>query len=181
MFFSQTSRKPANSLASATSIALWNRYHASCPSLSSSAVRKVQWPSTGSNRFSVPALQSACRYSWSGVTAQRWVFAQVYSRSAVQDAGIWNCVRQRLSTTRTGGTEAFRDQQHREFFCSTRKSVVPRSGSSFTSYASHKPCSSGARISHQHKTKIMPTNGISPAATMIDQRRVTDACRASEK
>src|SRR5712671_3388283 len=46
MFFSQTSRKPADSPASATLRALWNRYHASSPSWSSSAVRKVQWPST---------------------------------------------------------------------------------------------------------------------------------------
>src|SRR6266404_3298356 len=46
MFFSQTNKKPADSRVSATWRALSNRYHASSPSWSSSAVRKVQWPST---------------------------------------------------------------------------------------------------------------------------------------
>src|SRR5712671_5276731 len=45
MFFSQTSRKPADSRVSATPRALWNRYHASCPLLSSSAARKGWLPS----------------------------------------------------------------------------------------------------------------------------------------
>src|SRR6266850_1110003 len=46
MFFSQTSRKPADSWASTTSRALWNRCHALYPSWSSSAVRKGWLPST---------------------------------------------------------------------------------------------------------------------------------------
>src|SRR5712672_1568007 len=46
MFFSQTSRKPADSLASATLRTLSNRCHASFPSWSSSAVLKGSLPST---------------------------------------------------------------------------------------------------------------------------------------
>src|SRR6267154_6390968 len=49
MFFSQTSRKPADSLASATLRALSNRCHASFPSWSSSAARKGWLPSTAAS------------------------------------------------------------------------------------------------------------------------------------
>src|SRR3981081_4066134 len=69
MFFSQTSRKPANSPASATSRALWNRYHASSPSWSSSAVCEVQWPSTAASALACRLFQLSQSIPLERVTA----------------------------------------------------------------------------------------------------------------
>src|SRR6267142_106933 len=74
MFFSRTSRKPANSLGSATSRALWNRYHASSPSLSSSAVRKVQLPSTEASVSAFLLFQLSQSIPLERVTASTLVF-----------------------------------------------------------------------------------------------------------
>jgi len=53
----------------ATSIALWNRYTPSCPSLSSSALCASAVAKHGSNRFSVPALQFSLSIQLERVTA----------------------------------------------------------------------------------------------------------------
>src|SRR6267378_1839849 len=74
MFFSQTSRKPADSRASATSRALWNRYHASFPSWSSSAARKVQWPSTAASALACLLFQLSQSIPLERVTASTLVF-----------------------------------------------------------------------------------------------------------
>src|SRR6267154_94667 len=74
MFFSQTSRKPADSPASATLRALWNRCHASSPSSSSSAVRKVQWPSMAANVLACLLFQLSQSIQLERVTASTLVF-----------------------------------------------------------------------------------------------------------
>src|SRR6266850_7829280 len=74
MFFSQTSRKPADSRASPTSRALWNRYHASSPSWPSSAVRKVQWPSTTASVLACLLFQLNQSIPLERVTASTLVF-----------------------------------------------------------------------------------------------------------
>src|SRR6267378_2763702 len=74
MFFYQTSRKPANSRVPATWRALWNRYHASCPSLSSSAVRKGWLPSTAASVLACLLSQLSQSIPLERVTASTLVF-----------------------------------------------------------------------------------------------------------
>src|SRR5712671_5250110 len=74
MFFSQTSRKPANSPASATSRALWNRCHASSPSWSSSAVLKGSLSSRGAIALACLLFQLSQSIPLERVTASTLVF-----------------------------------------------------------------------------------------------------------
>src|SRR6266404_579740 len=74
MFFSQTNKKPADSRVSVTSRALWNRYHASSPSWSSSAVRKVQWPSVAASVLACLLFQLSQSIPLERVTASTLVF-----------------------------------------------------------------------------------------------------------
>src|SRR6267154_4818965 len=73
MFFSQTSRKPANSLGSATSRALSNRCHASFPSWSSSAVLKGWLPSTAAIALAWLLFQFSLSIQLERVTASTLV------------------------------------------------------------------------------------------------------------
>src|SRR6266404_2930002 len=74
MFFSQTSRKPAASRVSATPRALWNRYHASCPLLSSSAARKGWLPSRAASVLACLLFQLSQSIPLERVTASTLVF-----------------------------------------------------------------------------------------------------------
>src|SRR5882762_3201364 len=74
MFFSQTSRKPADSLASATLRALSNRCHASFPSWSSSAVLKGSLPSRAAIALACLLFQLSQSIPLERVTASTLVF-----------------------------------------------------------------------------------------------------------
>src|SRR6267378_1821176 len=132
MCFSQTNRKPANSLASATLRALWNRCHASCPSLSSSAVRKGSLPSTAASVLACLLFQLSPLIPLERVTASTLVFCTSLFEDLLYRIA-WNlelCAPASLPHGQ-GGSKHFATTSIANPFCTTEERSARSQGGTF--------------------------------------------------
>src|SRR5882762_8181422 len=170
MFFSQTSRKPVDSRVPATWRALSSHYHASSPSWSSSAVRKVQLPSTVASVSACPLFH----YSLSTLSERATALTLVSCTSSFADPRYRTALNTELRAP-ASLPHALEVPKHSAItsianpFCSTpEKHRFPESDTYLSLHIRRtNPCSVARVFRTSNNTRIMPMNGMSPAATMI--------------